>query len=406
MTNKEPINILFKKYLSGTITPDELKVLLCYVANAKEGDGLSRYIQQEVAKEVDPTDSPLIDEIVNHVEHRLFDQVFSEEPANVREFPRPGRTKRLFWSWAVAAVVLATFAFSLNLWYQKQGDTVESTDILAIGPGGNRATLTLVNGQVVDLKEDQMGIVVGDQLQYLDGTEILTDRTGTRGDAEEYVMTTPRGGMYSVVLPDGSRVWLNAVSTLKYPNKFHGSERLVELEGEGFFEVTDDQERPFLVRSRGQVIKVLGTAFNVNAYPEEEQIVTTLVEGSVSIHTANTHQGERKANESPFLLKPGQQARYSEKEVEVLEVSTSDFIAWRNGTFAFYGQSMPVVMRQIERWYDVSFENIALTENIELWGALSRDVMLSQILEVIELNTTLGFKQQERRITIYSKNDQ
>lgn len=404
MANREPINILFEKYLSGTITPDELKILLYQVKNLSEDDELSQRIQQEFEKVADSTDSPLIDEIVDHVEHRLFDQVCPPESIAERELPRLGRTMRLYWLRGAVAV-LVTLAFCLSLWYHKHGNTVDSKDILAIGPGGNRATLTLGNGQVVNLKENQMGIVVGDQLQYFDGTEIPTGQTGTSEDVEAYVMATPKGGVYSVVLPDGSKVWLNAASTLKYPSKFTESQRLVELEGEGYFEVTNDKKRPFLVKSKGQVIRVLGTAFNVNAYPEEEQIVTTLVAGSVSIHTANTRQGEGETNESPIVLKPGQQARYSEQAVAVLEVSTADFVAWRNGTFAFYGQRMPVVMRQIERWYNVSFENIALTENIELWGALSRDVMLSQILEVIELNTTLSFKQQERRIVIYQKNN-
>ncbi len=404
MASREPINILFEKYLSGAITPDELKTLLYHVENLSEDDAFSRRIQQEFEKVADSTDSPLVDEIVDHVEHRLFDQVCPPESTAVRELPRLGRTRRLSWLRGAVAVLVA-LAFCLGLWYQKHENTVDATDKLAIGPGGNRATLTLGNGQMVNLKENQMGIVIGDQLQYFDGTEIPTDQTGTSGDVEEYVMATPKGGVYSVVLPDGSKVWLNAASTLKYPNKFTKNQRLVELEGEGYFEVTADKERPFLVRSKGQVVRVLGTAFNVNAYPEEQHVVTTLVEGSVSIHTANAHQGEKGTNESPIVLKPGQQARYSEQTVTVLEVSTADFVAWRNGTFVFYGQRMPVVMRQIERWYNVSFENIALTENIELWGALSRDVMLSEILEVIELNTTLSFKQQERRIIIHQKND-
>lgn len=402
MAHKEPIRILFNKYLSGTISRDELKALLSYIAVAEEGDELSRYIQQEVEKESEPADPVLIDEIVNHVERRLFDQVpAGESPDNVRPLVHPGRTRRLLWMWGAAAAILIAVTFSFFLWFDTEDRTAETPDVMAIAPGGNRATLTLADGYVVDLKEDQTGIRVGEQLQYLDGSNIISDQAEPY--VADYMLSTPKGGIYSVVLPDGSKVWLNAASTLKYPSRFGPGERTVELDGEGYFEVAKDNDRPFLVKSKGQVVRVLGTVFNVNAYHDEEFIITTLVEGAVSVFaTDDSRPAGDYRHESSILLEPNQQARFNEEGIKVLrDVATGDFTAWRDGTFVFYGQSMPVVMRQIERWYDVSFANTELTENIELWGVLSRDVMLSQILETIELNTTLDFKQHERRITIH-----
>lgn len=179
----------------------------------------------------------------------------------------------------------------------------------------------------------------------------------------------------------------------------------MELDGEGYFEVTENEQQPFLVKSKGHVVKVVGTAFNINAYEDEAQVTTTLVEGAVEIWNEGPTSVSSNPTSGLNVLKPGQQARYENGQVQIMTVNVDDYVAWKNGKFVFYSVSMPVVMRQIERWYDVSFENVALTENIELWGVLSRDVMLSQILEIIELNTSLDFKQRERRIIIYKKND-
>ncbi len=404
MTHKEPIAVLFRKYLAGSISPDELHTLMSYAEKSQDGDNLTEWIMHELNNEKYPANERLVDNIVDHVEVRLTELLSDENIPHRRKTSKRDHTKRLYWHWGAAAAVLVAFTVGLHLWYQGQTPVA---DEIAIGPGGNRATLTLADGRIIDLDESQSGIFAGEGLRYLDGSAVLEPiASGERIlPTVPNVLSTPKGGVYSIILPDGSKVWLNAASTLKYPNLFNGKQRVVELDGEAYFEVVGNEEQPFLVRSGGQVVKVLGTEFNINAYGEERDIVTTLVGGKVTIYSDQKNSNRNVNGESPVVLKPGQQARYSDDGVQVVNVFADDFIAWKNGTFAFYGQRVPEVIRQIERWYDVSFENLDVASDIELWGALSRDVMLSQILETIELNTPLSFKQQERRITIQREND-
>ena len=148
------------------------------------------------------------------------------------------------------------------------------------------------------------------------------------------------------------------------------------------------------------MVRVLGTVFNINAYPDEAQVTTTLVEGAVAVgsQTAIT-----RSSVALVTLKPGQQAAFEDGRIQVTEVDANDYVAWKDGRFVFYSEPLPLVIRQIERWYDVSFEHQEFAAGIEFWGSLSRNLMLSEILEVIELNTPLTLKREGRRIIIYEK---
>src|SRR5690606_21711377 len=194
---------------------------------------------------------------------------------------------------------------------------------------------------------------------------------------------TPKGGQYEIVLPDGTKVWLNAASSLKYPVVFKGNERKVELTGEAYFEVTSINKNglvPFIVQTSLQQIKVLGTAFNINAYADEQSTKTTLLHGSVKI----IPQSNSLRTDDSVLLKPGQESKVSKDKISVAEVNTAEAVAWKNGMFYFQDSDIRSVMRQLSRWYNVEVEFEGKLPNIKLWGEIHRDVNASKALKILE----------------------
>ena len=264
-----------------------------------------------------------------------------------------------------------------------------TTSIDDIPPGGNRATLTFSGGQTLTLSEDKEGIdASGSDLVYTDGEQL---KVGSE-PISYATLTTPRGGQYRITLPDGSKVWLNAASSLQYPAKFEGHERKVALEGEAYFEVTKNEDQPFIVESQGQHIEVLGTEFNINAYKDEPQALTTLVQGSVRLYT--TDESEK------VILKPGEQAAVTGGTVHVVKVEPSEYTAWRKGQISLNQADLSAIIRQIERWYDVQFDIEYMPPSEPLFGVLKRNVQLSEILEALELHYQVKFKRNGRRITM------
>ncbi len=406
MANHKPVVELFRKYIDGTITPAELEELSVYLDKSKPGDELTEWLSHEMGNDGAKNERLLVRNITEKVEKELFDKTAPDAPMAKQQ-----RTSWLPGSWlrVAAAVLLCTLAVGGLLWHKRTPTEVPLAAV-DITPGGHRAQLTLPDGTVIDLDRNQDGIAIDSRLTYLDGTAISDignhieqpDGSGTERQDEKWLtLTTPRGGMYQVKLADGTVVWLNAGSVLRYPVEFTGTRRTVELLGEAYFEVARNEKQPFVVYAGEQVVNVLGTAFNINAYEDEEAIKTTLVSGSVELfsNVFDATFGERQT----VVLNPGQQAVQRGGSMQVIQVDVKDHMAWKNGRFVFYGVSLPVVIRQIERWYDVTFEYDKLPDNIEVWGGISRNVMLSEILEAIEMNTTLEIKQQGRRVIMREK---
>ena len=420
-----PIVELFNKYLQGIISPAELTELLRYIDQSEEGDEFTQLIQRELGKA--EVDQASLQALVDRVEAKVF---ANTTPTNQPRLPNRPKWFPVGGLWSgVAAAAMAIIAIGLGWFFtkypDKQVDVKSSATIETdIAPGTNRATLTLADGRTVDLSADQSGIIVGSGIVYTDGSEVidngkLTIDSGSQGgnyplSIVHYQLSTPKGGTYQIVLPDGTKVWLNSASTLKYPSRFDEKERVVELEGEAYFEVrgtkyevrskeprtsnlvlrTSGSAWPFRVVSNGQTVEVLGTKFNITAYSDEEEVNTTLVEGRVRVSTLN---GETEA----ATLAPGQQLTNRNGTIQITAVDVNDYIAWKQGQFVFYGTSMPVLIKQMERWYDVSFDVTVPVHDIELWGSLSRNVMLSEILNVIELNTPLKFTQEGRHVMVH-----
>lgn len=317
----------------------------------------------------------------------------------------PARTLRWKKTWAVAAAVFLIAMVPFLYYTSPFFDTTENsaTEDLrqhAIVPGGERALIILEDGTEVDLEE------IGDTLIVQEGYSIVKDgegvyyqydRVDAMATAHKYnTIVTPKGGQYQVMLPDGTRVWLNAESKLKYPVYFAEDIREVELEGEGYFEVAKQNaggERiPFIVYSGTQKLEVLGTIFNLQAYGEE--IITTLVEGKVRLGLDNREQEVTLEAHDQATLQVGEQ-RFDLKKVDPLYAT-----AWKNGSFAFRKANIKEVMESVARWYDFDVEYRTTGEGSRFTGTISRFEQIDKLLQLIELTESVHFSIEGRRVIV------
>ncbi|MFD1629779.1 FecR family protein [Pseudopedobacter beijingensis] len=275
-----------------------------------------------------------------------------------------------------------------------------------IDPGNNKAILILSDGSELNLEGSVSGTLAdqgGVAISKLPSGEIVYNINSKVAQVEKSLYNTiniPRGGEYQLVLPDGTKVWLNASSSLKFPTYFTGSSRVVELKGEAYFEVANtylnkngkQQRMPFIVKTASQKIEVLGTHFNVNAYANEENVKTTLLEGVVKILSAKT--GAFK------ILKPGQQSQVAAAgNISLTEVDVEEVTAWKNGMFYFNNTDLKTIMKQLSRWYDIEADIENMPQK-RFNGILSRNVKLSQVLTMMEKTSGLKFKVEERRVSM------
>jgi transmembrane sensor len=290
-------------------------------------------------------------------------------------------TLKLWPKIAAAASVLFFLSFAFYFFYIQPTAEQKLSHITDVSPGRNRAVLILADGSRIDLKDAKSGALAkeGNVLikKSKDGQLIydLSSTAATKGSEITYnTIETPRSGTYQVILPDGSSVWLNAASKLKFPTRFAGNERKVEIKGEAYFEVVKNPVKPFRVLSDHQVIEVLGTHFNVNNYTDEPFVKTTLLEGSIKVSS----KGRSK------IIKPGEQSIIgSEDKIEVVSVNTEQVVAWKNGLFSFKRADLETVMRQIARWYNVEVAYEGAVPEISFTGKIYRNVNLQEALKSI-----------------------
>lgn len=303
----------------------------------------------------------------------------------------------------VAAALFILCISGISYWVLKKEDTKKITASIAsskktgpIKPGGYHARLTMSDGSTVALDSIQNGNLhqVGATIQKQNGL-LIYDRPRRLKTGESVVyntLTTPRGGQYRVVLPDGSKVWLNASSSLRFPTAFLGKQRDVELSGEAYFEVAKNKEKPFHVNVKDMQVEVLGTHFNVNAYTDENSIKTSLLEGSVKIRDKS----------ATVLLRPGQQGviKNNNENIEINDADLEEVIAWKNGLFQFDGADITTIMREIGRWYDVDIVYAGKIPIRRFEGKISREVPLSVVLKILELSN-VKFKIEGKKIIVY-----
>lgn len=307
---------------------------------------------------------------------------------------RQSRFRVVFLRFGVAAAVVLLLVGSLYLFNGKDKNTpVPSSHIALIS--AQRPTLKLNDGSVVVMDSVVDSFREGGVTVAKEGGSTLAYRVGdtlAESILAYNTLNVPKGAEFDLVLADGTQVWLNAESKLKYPVAFGGKEREVELEGEGFFKVTKDAKRPFRVKVKGQVVEVLGTEFNVDAYPGEKYIYTTLVQGKVRV------DAEGKSLE----LTPGMQSVVGNEEMYTRKVNTGDVVSWRNGMFVLEDKTLEEILSKLSRWYDFSvfYQNQA-SKQITFKGKIPRYASFESILDILERTGEVKFKVSGQVVTVY-----
>jgi ferric-dicitrate binding protein FerR (iron transport regulator) len=291
------------------------------------------------------------------------------------------RKKPAYWKYAVAAMILVLL--SVYLQHTKTPAKVQIAQLSDLAPGRNKATLTLADGSAITLDSADRVMQQGSTAIHQKNGQLQYSNQGV--DVVYNTLTTPRGGQYQLTLPDGTKVWLNAASSLKFPVAFTGKQREVTLTGEAYFEVVHNEQMPFKVQVAGMVIEDLGTHFNIMAYADEAMVKTTLLEGAVSVSDGNKN----------VRLKPGQQT----VGMKVQQADTDEAIAWKNGEFSFHHTSIYEVMRQVSRWYDV---DISYKDSLDTYlsGNIKRSENVSAIFKMLELAGDIKLKIDNRKVSV------
>lgn len=372
----QQIGKLVAREIQGTITAEEKERL----EKVLKVNPVNRMVYNELAGEQNRND----------LLHNLQDY---DGEAAFERFEQKIQKPRSFWAKrgaqiSAAAAVLLLVGSSVFFYTQQkpQGQTTVVKAIVDVAPGGNRATLRLSNGKVITLADQKTGTVIAEGgmtiTKSADGQLVYTANKETNETDNRYnTVSTPIGGQYQVTLPDGSKVWLNAASTLSYAPSLRergDDKRRVRLTGEAYFQIAKDKHHPFIVMTSGQEVEVLGTQFNINSYENETAIRTTLLEGSVRIHQPNSHSTDK-------VLKPGQQAALAAGGIRISEADLEAVTGWKDGLFVFNNADVPTVMRQLSRWYDVEVEYKGAIPKDLFTGGISRRSNLSTVLKMLEL---------------------
>lgn len=377
MTRSEYI-ILFEKYLAGNASEKEIAKIIAYHDEIELAD----------AQEVSLNDRERGDRILSKLDEATGHTVKSD-----RNFQS--------W-WYAAAAILILLTTGISIWISASRPSKEVTTYALkkndIKAGVDKAILKLANGKEVVLAKGGDGTVVNQE-----GMIVRREKNGSlnyfvssvgqaKAPAGYNTLTTPRGAEYHITLEDGTKVWLNAASSLKFPVAFAKKERRVQITGEAYFEVAKNRNRPFKVVFNDQEIEVLGTHFNVTAYDDEPDTKTTLLEGSVKI----SRQGRKQ------ILIPGQQAVSARNQngFAVGKVNVQEVVAWKNGFFQFRNASLADIMRQASRWYDVEVLYEKGFSPQEYGGRVAKYKNISELLNNLELTGTVHFKIEGRRITV------
>lgn len=362
---------LFLKYRDNRCNAEEVERLITHIQSDRDRYLVEQLIgglaQADIDNEIFETPG------VRESLERVFNRV--QQAKQEKQHKRRGIMMR---RWAsVAAVFIAAVSI---FWYFASEDNVNPDPVnlktVDVAPGGNRATLTLADGRTIALSEAQAGIVMDDaRITYQDRSASVAVLE-KRNMAEPIMLslTTPKGGTYQVTLPDGSKVWLNAASTLTYPSHFNGKVRSVTLSGEGYFDVAKDESKPFRVISRDQEVEVLGTQFNLSAYPDEITTKTTLVEGAVQLGGGDV----------TIRLSPGEQGILANGKIQVETVDVAAYVGWKSGEFVFNGIELRDAMKQLSRWYDVEVVYEGKIPPKQFYGSFSRNLTLGETLNILK----------------------
>lgn len=381
---------LLAKYLRGELTAEDTAELNTWLQLSSENRQLLKNLEETKETSLSFLDSIDAEKAWERVHDRIA-------PAEHRSF---------FFKYFKFGAAAAAIVVFITLWYAPgffRSTTPESGRVVLapydLPPGSGKALLTLHDGSVLALEDlpegaerEDRGVLIhkqNDRLSY------VVPESAERAGPAYNTVTTPVGGFYSLLLPDGSMVWLNAGSSIRFPLRFDNTERYVELKGEAFFEVkkragADGRSVPFIVKTERGNVEVLGTEFNVAAYPEDPIFKTTLLEGIVRV--VSPTKVER-------ILKPGQQAALG-SHFEVLEVNTEEVAAWKNGYFYFENRPLEEILQALKRWYEVDVDESDIPANMHFTVSVSREKSLLAVLRMLEVSGELKFELKNKKIEI------
>lgn len=418
MMDKQSLNEFLKKFSGNRHTEQEHQLFIDWL-NAAPVEQIQEVLEkyQHVFEIQSSGETVQYPQLIEKIEARLDNLEATPASEPVMLWYRLSRVA------SIAAILFVITAFGIYFWINrnlpepvmvKKENGFHKNEI---SPGGNKAILTLANGSKIILDNAKNGVLAtqsgisirktanGQLIYDLSGGQHSTSPSVTNQPEVYNTITTPRGGQYQLTLPDGSKVWLNAASSLKFPASFTGQERNVELTGEAYFEIakatspSDGVRIPFKVTSGNQTVEVLGTHFNINAYPDEATINTTLLEGSVKISLSSslgeparmTRSDGGRGMRLSQLLYPGQQAKVG-AGIRVSNIDAAQAIAWKNGYFIFPSEDIGSIMRKISRWYDADIKYEGDITRERFVGSVSRFENVSQVLDMLELTGSVHFK--------------
>ncbi|MEO7044566.1 MAG: FecR domain-containing protein [Ferruginibacter sp.] len=389
MESQENYKVIFEEYLDNQCSPEEVDWLLSFLKSKNIGEEVEQILERQLSGTGNESrlSNPLLKERLKIRLDKILEEIAEKEDAKVIPFNESIK-RRFNWSRLAAAAVIIFF-LGLGVYYLLNNTpTKEIAKIVApakqdiAAPETAHATITLANGTHIILDSAGNGSLAMEgnvKIEKLDNGQIAY--SGSSDEILYNTLTNPRGSKnVSITLSDGSKVWLNAGSSLKYPTSFTGNERKVTVTGEAYFEVSHNASKPFKVQNGETVITVLGTHFNVNAYEDEAALKVTLLEGSVEV----------KNKSSLVKIKPGQQAAVSNNDISnsilVQAMDIDKVIAWKNGLFVFENADLATIMRQVSRWYDVDVVYDGKPTDARFGGGLSKSLPLSNVLKLMEAN--------------------
>ena len=403
--NQNKLIELLGLFVDGGISREDYDLLVDYIRANPEDEELNIAIDTvfKNSKKFNPLngdDKELLFQSIIRNKH------FVSEIQNELE-TIPAFAPRLWYQLGVAASILLLIVTSLFFYTNRTPvnklalKVVEPKKAAVILPGDNKAILTLSDGTKIILEDAKNGILANQagvsiqktsdgKLLYSFSNSANTVSPETKENVIYNKIETPIGGKYQVNLPDGSKVWLNSSSSLRFSALFNGDTREVELSGEAYFDVSKNKSKPFRVITKDQIVEVLGTQFNINSYSDEGPIKTTLIEGSVKIIY----------KDKVVLLSPGQQFQPKELVSAVLEADTEEVVAWKEGYFVFKNEDIKSIMRKLSRWYNVEVSYSGDIPEVGFGGNISRSKDISEVLDVLQLTNAIHFKVEGRRITV------
>lgn len=385
--HKARLAYLLSIYFDKTATAAEVDELMEAVADSRHDEELKRLLT-ELWGQHEGHHQPISKEKGNETLIAILQQ---------GRVLKPVTGKKRWWPAAAAAALV--LSIGSYYWMSNQLSTkeniAEQPNPYVIKPGGNKAVLTLADGSHIELDSSREGILTtqGSAVVVNNNSSILAYGANKSGTGEQIynILSTPRGGQYCLVLSDGTKVWLNANSSIRFPATFNGDTRSVSIKGEVYFEVAKNKAKPFLVTAKEATITVLGTHFNIMAYEDESVMTTTLLEGSVKVSKGDKFR----------ILKPGIQALIPDDDatMKTEAVDVDEEMAWKNGWFNFNSWDIQRIMRQISRWYDIDVVYEGKMPTGHYSGIVSRENNISQVLQIMKAGG-VNFKIEDRKIIV------